>query len=223
MSVLWKQFLPYILPDVPGCPRHLAENAARDAGLEFGRESNYWTGTLAPINVVAGQSDYQLVAPTDAYITSPTQVQFYDGNETTTINPTTFDMLASSSTDWRNENSLVPSYYWMRDPMILSLYPTPNTAYTGALRVDVNLTSSRSSLTAPDTLYECWAEAVGYGAKYRLMMIANKTWSNMEAASIQKKLFDSMCAKARGHSIKSLSGISMGAKAQSFGGVRDTV
>ena len=53
-------FLPGILPDVPGCPLPTVRFHVHRAVMEFCRESGIWHEDLTPIDLVNDQRDYIL-------------------------------------------------------------------------------------------------------------------------------------------------------------------
>jgi len=58
----------YLLTDVPGCPAPLRTQALHRAAIEYCRRSGSWRDTLEAVNMVDGQTEYQIESPYPGYI-----------------------------------------------------------------------------------------------------------------------------------------------------------
>ena len=66
-----------------------------------------------------------------------------------------------------------------------------------ALQALVALTPKRDAIEVPDFLYGDWLEAIAHGARYRLMAIPGKPWTNHDLALFYMREFDKQIADAR--------------------------
>jgi hypothetical protein len=53
MAVNWEDFLREVLPEVAGCPVQIAENAIRNAAIEFCNQSRVWRERIVDVPLVA--------------------------------------------------------------------------------------------------------------------------------------------------------------------------
>ena len=60
MLTTFNAMLPYLMPDVPGCPENMALHALRAAAREFCGRTELWKKELVEIDVVADQQLYSL-------------------------------------------------------------------------------------------------------------------------------------------------------------------
>lgn len=200
----WRDFLPYILPDLADCPRMFAEHAARDAAIEFCTQSLCWRKSSDPADLVKDVSDYAFAAPEGSFVTAISRVVIREGSALPTeIQPVTYDEISRDFPDWFYTSERIPRAYWVREPGTITLVPTPSEDVPGCLMVDVFLAPTRVSEICPQFLFDHWAEAIGYGAKSRLMFVVGRPWSNAEAAVAYKDKFDSAISTAKGLTLKS--------------------
>jgi len=206
-------FLPDILMDVPGCPESVAVNALRHAIEDFCKNSLYWTVDHTPIDIVAGTHTYPLVPPvTDTIINDIT----YIAHDTQPLDPASTDQLdlywpkyrqkypylnSVSSDPWRSVTADIASLYHRPTPRTVRIVGIPTTSLTGGLTLRVALRPAPTMIETADllddTLYEDFREEIAFGAKYRLLIIPNKPWTDVKTAVIHRELFEAGISKAR--------------------------
>lgn len=154
------QWVPDILPDVPGCPDAMVEREVRRSAIAFCRDTLCWIERLDPITPEAGKLAYDLWLPREASL-----VQVYE--------------------------CAIGHKVALPDQIVFDVSPDD------AVIIDVALAPSINSETVPDHVAEQWYEAIASGAKYRLMEVPTRTWSNPQMAAHHRMLYTQMVHSAR--------------------------
>ena len=186
---LWDDFMPYVLPDVPGCPEIAAVQAVRNAAIEFCERTMLLQRDHDPITVVAGVVDYDFDPPTGYLVTKVMRVWFQKNELTPTVpddvnNPTVYNSLAAPVT------AAMPRNYIQKDERTFSLYPTPDTTAPNALTLRVALKPTRDSTSGDDVLYEDWVETIASGAKARLLSQNGRPYANGPLSGMHGAVFN---------------------------------
>lgn len=192
-------FYDEVLPDVPGAPQALALNAIRNAAIEFCLKSKVWVVDHDPLSAIAGQSVYEFEPPTGAVVSGVVSAWF-DGRR---MAPTTQAELSDEFANWRTMNG-TPTRYLQENAGEIILFPIPASALAGALTMKVSLKPSRASTTIDSWLFESYLEAIAHGAKWKLMIMPKKPWSDGATALYHKEMFDAAVDGARLAAFKGL-------------------
>ena len=190
MAATYEDFFPNILPEVPGVAEMVAENAVRNAVIEFCEKSLVLTRDHDPITLKAGVVDYDL-EPTKGYIVVKVMKAWLENNELTPLAPdfvreaSVYNRLFSSY----EANSDRPRAYLQKDERSISVWGVPDQDYANGLTLRVALKPSRAAESVESVLLEDYAETIASGALYRLMMSAGKPYTNNEMAAVHKGLF----------------------------------
>lgn len=175
MSINFTEIRARVHVEVPGCPLVLMDQKILDAAREFFRRTYIWRKELSAINIVAATTSYALTAPSGAQIVDVTKVEIQDRQLTRG-----FDFTMSLDAD---------------ATVVLEDSPTAN--ITGGLVVEVALMPALGTTSMEDRFYNMWPEAFAHGAKYYLMTIPGKPWSNPEAAAYYRGEFLKFIERAR--------------------------
>ena len=190
--VPYDNFLPEVLPYVPECPEPVAINAIRNAVIEFCTKS-MWLVSEQTIDLFALQRDYQLSLPIE---TELLRVQDAWYNHISLKPAGEEDLKRLYGLDWRVLEGR-PAYYTQLLPDTLRMCPMPIMDETGAVDLIVALRPIRVSTSCDVTLYDRWLEGVACGAKARLMMLPQQSYSDTQAALTNKALFNTAIGEAR--------------------------
>lgn len=186
----YENFFPNILPEVPGVAEMVAENAVRNAVIEFCEKSLILQRDHDPITVVQNIVDYDLEPPT-GYIVVKVMKAWLENAELTPLAPdfvreaAVYNRLFSSY----QANSDTPRAFLQKDERTVSLWGVPDKNYKSGLTMRVALKPTRAATTVEDVILEDYAETIASGALYRLMMSAGKPYTNAELAAVHKGLF----------------------------------
>lgn len=185
MSTRYENFLPEVLPYARDCPEVVAINAVRNACIDFCDQSLWLLYHHDPIDVVAGESTYELDLP-DGTTTARILDAWYDSTPLAPIGED--DLKSMFYSDWRDALG-EPRFYTHLDPSELVLAPIPQEDADEALAMIVALRPTRDSVEVDDTLYERWAEWIGWGARARLHDIPAQPFTDPAMAMKARQMF----------------------------------
>lgn len=189
-----EDFLKYVLPEVPGAPDEIASRAVVLATDEFLRNTLAWEIISDPIDLVAGERDYDMEVVPGALALTIRSVWTRNGE----LKPVTMSELQDRLPDWQVAQGTEPRFYNMVKGFgTLSVYPTPIEPFTSQLTFHSVYTIKKTSTTIPDDIVEQYLDAIASGAKARLMIMPGVSWSNPQLAVAHKQLFDDAVVKAR--------------------------
>jgi hypothetical protein len=185
-------FLPEVIPYVPGCPQPIAINAVRNALIEL-CDKSYWSVYEAdPLNIVAGTSDYELDSPTDTDIAGVIDVM-YNGY---VLQPAATDQLRQYyGVDWRTKQGS-PRFYTRLEQEVIRLVPNPDSSITSGLSIIVATKPCQTASTCDDDLFEKWKEGVAAGAVARLALLPQQGFTNPRLAEVMMTRFMQTVSKA---------------------------
>jgi hypothetical protein len=99
-------------------------------------------------------------------------------------------------TNWRTDVN-VPTRFYMQDDSTIGLVMNPSTTGQGNLRMLAALKPTRASTAFPSEIYERYAEVIAHGAKYRVMQIPKKPYTDFKMAAYHEGMFTALCGEAR--------------------------
>lgn len=196
-----KDFYPYVMPSVQGCPSALVSNAIKHAINEFCEKTSIWRVALDPINVVAGTATYAITSPTDTVLVAPVYVAISDN----TLAGTNIDDLDSMCSGWRNSQSNQPLWFYMDNDSSIVLVPEPTENITDGLYIEAALKMDLASDECPDWLLQNWVEPIAHGALMRLHAMPGHVWSDTNTVMYHKLKFRDGISRAKSKTMKSFS------------------
>lgn len=191
-------FYPYILPEVPGCPEPTVDVALRSAMIEFCEKTLIIQRDLDPVTVVKGITDYDIDPPNNQLVTRLLRVWYKDVELTPTApdnvnNAEVYNTLFTGA----DKNRADPRMFIQKDERTFTVYPIPQETVANGLTVRAALKPTRLAETVEDVLFEDYAEAISSGAKYRLLSMASKPWTNGPSATLALATFNTAINVAR--------------------------
>jgi hypothetical protein len=182
----YKSFLPEVLPYTRECPELAAVNAIRNACIEFCDRSHWLLHHHDAIDVVAGTSTYTLDPPAGTTIARIVDAWFAGH----LLAPIGEDNLKTMYfTDWREAEG-TPAFYTHLDPNEVILAPIPQQDEVEALTIIAALRPTRASTSVEDSVYERWAEYIGFGARARLHDINGQPYYDPAVAARCRAMFE---------------------------------
>lgn len=186
-----------LLPDVltllatdPSEP--VAVIAVRNTVIDFCGRSWLWREYSDPINVVAGQSSYDIDVPTGASMVTIMSARVNG----VPIDPRSAVELDETDPTWQTRDG-TPKYYSMLTTDTVELAPVPDENVTGGLIIQFALQPTRAATTFPDWIGEDFWEGLVAGAASRLMLMPNKPWADGASGAYYKAQFDSAIEHAK--------------------------
>ena len=208
--------LPEISPEAPGAPEPSIIIAARNAVIEFCEKSLYWAAQADPVDIEAGVHTYDLDSPESDSIVAGVLLASHDGTPLDRVSEDQLDLDWPSyqnkyrdvlryglSEPWRQVTATKPCMYLCPTPREIRLVGIPEASLTGGLTMKVGVKPNPQSEEFGEVLYEDYHEALAWGALYRLLMQPSKAWSNPQAATTYKVIFDQKINEAKGRRLAS--------------------
>jgi hypothetical protein len=184
---LWSDFYDLVVPDLPGCPFLMIDNALRQAAIAFCEQSLAWSYQHPDVSVVAATAVYAFVPPSGAVVHAITYAEFAD---------TAIECKAGESgitiDDWRNQTG-TPTYV-LGGATSATLVPTPDVA--GTLAMTVALKPSPTATGIDDAMFNEYRDAIIHGALARLMLSPKKPYSNPSLATYHQQQFTILTGQA---------------------------
>ena len=180
---LW---FPDVNPLVLGCDDITMTNAIRSACIEYCEKTRMFTYKPDAVETVANTAQYDLDLPS---MTNSVELQkvWIEGQE---IKPMPIDMQGiNDPTDTTVVEPGRPTNFFCDDFNTLTLFPTPDDAYTLTYRVCV--TPSKTSTMVDDFVYVNFWEEISWGALYRIMQQPGRAYTNAKLAVYYEAKFKS--------------------------------
>jgi hypothetical protein len=171
------KFLPYVLPHVQGCTLPFAEMAIRQSADEFCRKSRVLRETPDAIEVLPGQTEYEISPDTGGTV-------IYDVADVE-ISGQTLEAFEKNSAymKWRTFFTLKKTG---RETLLL-LKTVP--MQRGWMSLTLILVPEAGISTLPDPLFDDWREVLAAGALARLCATPNQPFTQLDLAQYQRGLF----------------------------------
>lgn len=185
--------LRYVLPDVPGCPIVMVENAILTAAIEFCDKSLYWTYDHDPITVVANVPEYELSLPDDSQLIQILDTAKLNNKD---ISQRTRVWLNNNVTNWQTLTQNQPEHFYIQRPWVIRLVGIPMVTSINGLVLEIALKPTPTATTLPDVVFNEWFEAISYGARSKLMEMPGKEWSEPNTALKYGAIFDQRISDA---------------------------
>lgn len=215
MPINWEDYLKEVMPDVKGCPIRVAENAIRNAAIDFCNESRAWRDPIDDVTTSADVHTYPLSGPTDSEIIALYYVKRNSANLPLKTIP---DMYLDRHR--QNPNTQEPKWFHQPSPQEIRFVWTPDAEYTYKCKAILKPTKDAES--GPDFLYNDWMEVIAHGAKMRLKMMSGRDWFDPKTASYDRKEFIKGKTEARIRDAKSNVASSTRARPGYFGTFRNS-
>ena len=184
---LWSDFYDLIMPDLPGCPFVMVDNALRQSAILFCEQSLAWRWDHPDISVAAGTAAYAFTPPAGAAVHSIIHAAL-DGKE---IEPHAGEANITIA-HWRNRSGAPRNV--LGGPTAVTLVPNPDTA--GILTMTVALKPSPVSPGIEDSQFNEYREAILHGGLARLMLSPKKPYTNAQLADHHQQQFSIKTAAA---------------------------
>lgn len=206
------EFMPFILPLVPGCPAPLAELTLRTVAIDFCTYAAVVQTVLDPIDVIADQFEYDLDVPFGTNVTLILNA-LYHGI------PMAF---AKTGDEPRFSGQLLPSHTGTSyaitqatdNTFQLNLVPPADDA--GAIVLRVATRPTRSATHLDDVLLADYGYEIGAGTAARLMLMPGQLFSNPQLAAAYQAIYLAARTDARIRADKSFGRATTGVRPRQF-------
>lgn len=200
MSQPIRNFLPYVLPHVPGAPDVACVQEIRKAAIEFCEQSKVWQSIMPAIGVTALTAEYAVPVPTDANSVMVMELYFRGSR----LPPKYPDQLKDTMHNWFDQTG-EPRWFTQLDQDNVRLIPIPAATESAVLRMRTAFKPTHEATTLPDILWTQYRNEIAQGAMGRLMLTPDKPWTNVELGAALLQQFDSAVSKAKVDAAKGFS------------------
>jgi len=181
-----------VLVDCHGAPEPLIIDALITALRDFCNQTRFWRQELPPINLVTGQSIYNLNSPADTEI-----VVIVQARSDHFLVPSSVNLLDRNLSGWRDMLAPRPTFYFQPTMNSIHVVPKPSGNISNGLNVIAALRPSRNATTIDDEIYREFGNEIIAGAKAYLQIAPNKPWSSPDHATANMTAFSSAIERAR--------------------------
>lgn len=178
--IAWSDFYDYVVPELPGIQLPLVDHWLRQISIEFCQETCVHTARVTPIDILADTSTYDLTSPVDETEPYLVKAAWYDDIP---LDIAPVDVLNRYYSYWPDVTDTQPSCYTHTRPDQITLYPTPDTALSGGLKVELVLRPTLVSTGLADWVFTRHVRDIAVGVKGRLMEMPGKPWTNLQLAA----------------------------------------
>jgi len=187
-------FLPHLLPDLPGCPHSIVKQQLLFAVIVFCQETHAWNEIQDPILVRERVNEIDVDTPTGARIVAVKDV--WASNRK--LRPVTMPQLFELIPNWQTAEGSEATYYnASTDYRTIRIFPIPIDVNGNTLTMRVAYAPKMDATSIPDELAIKYWDALIGGAKARLMVIPGKAWTNSQMSAYNRNVFDGGVLKAK--------------------------
>jgi hypothetical protein len=200
-TVKYSDLLPDVLPNLAADPSDpVTERAIRRAVIEFCAGSWVWQHFMDPIDLVAGESFYDLEPPTGGDISAIMDVKC-DGRSL--VNKS-LEWLNKEHPSWRLDRE-APKWFTQTTPDQIILAKVPDISVTGGLLVTMATEPARTSTNFPRWICNSFIYNLVDGALATLMLMPDKPWTDLKNGQARLESFNTAISNARANGIAALS------------------
>lgn len=196
-----------IQPQAMDCPVLLLLQTSRNVVADFCARTGVWREDFT-FSLQANVADYAPNPVADAIVdnvisvrkkVSSTSTNYYPiRDHKNRPGPTSIPDLDRIYPQWRDQTSDNGSvtYYTFNDGVI-TIVPKPTAFQQDWIKGTAIMYPSQDATDVPDVVYERYSQDVAAGVLARLMMMPNKTWSNMQLGQQYNKDYEKAVRSAK--------------------------
>jgi hypothetical protein len=215
--------VPKVRREVPNCPKFIVLDELRNTLIDFCINTDIYIQDLTPFVVVANVNEYDasdLDIPAGTELNHIIDVFRTTSPATTPLSQKQFTTLEAKSqiggvSIFHYYGKGKPKYYTQQDQETIMVAPTPEETET--LYVLYSLKPTQASTTIPNIIVNEYQETIIHGALYRLQMMKDSPWTDVQAADLNKRMYDKGEAIAVRKNKYGNVGASLTVKYQEFG------
>jgi hypothetical protein len=181
----WDDFLPLVIPHLPGCPNASIKTYLALTAREFFEKTYLWQDDIDAIYLAPNQVEYDLDAEAEV---EDVLAVVLDNEQ---LDRTEFRLIPFERRDEKGQ----PRMYWIHSDRTIRVFPTPDKR--AVLKVSAVLKPARDATGVEDWIYDTWADVLVNGVISRLAIMPGKEWTDVNLASMHKAMFEQAITKTR--------------------------
>jgi hypothetical protein len=181
----WDDFLPLVIPHLPGCPNASIKTYLALTAREFFEKTYLWQDDIDAIYLAPNQVEYDLDAEAEV---EDVLAVVLDKEQ---LDRTEFRLIPFE----RRDETGSPRLYWIHSDRTIRVFPTPDKRAT--MKVSAVLKPARNATGVEDWIYDTWADTLVNGVISRLAIMPGKEWTDVNLAAMHKALFEQAITKTR--------------------------
>ena len=197
-----ESLVPKVKREAPNCPSFIVIEELRNTIIDFCVNTDIYLADLTLFQSVTGINEYEsndLDIPSGAELNHILEFFYENGESDAQISEKSFSRLEPKSlignpSLFDSYGKGQPKYYSQKDQEIILLAPTPDKNYS--LYALYSLKPTSTATTIPNIIINEYQETIVHGALYRLQMMKDSPWSDLQAADLNKIMYDKGEARA---------------------------
>jgi hypothetical protein len=181
----WDDFLPLVIPHLPGCPNASIKTYLALTAREFFEKTYLWQDDIDAIYLAPNVVEYDLDAEAEV---EDVLAVVLDKEQ---LDRTEFRLIPFE----RRDETGSPRLYWIHSDRTIRVFPTPDKRAT--MKVSAVLKPARNATGVEDWIYDTWADTLVNGVISRLAIMPGKEWTDVNLAAMHKALFEQAINKTR--------------------------
>ncbi len=193
------EFFNEVRLDAPEVGLPFVRKAILDACRDFCKRTHIWKETKI-FSLGSLKSEYQLAIPENTFVQDVGYVgRIIDGTNNPvkysdrTKHKRTEEDMDYENPGWREARSDASDFWrWglLSDRRTLFVYPIPAKDLSNGVKLQIYLAPNQDAFEVPDILYDEWAEQIGFGAAAKILVIPNKSWTDLETGEMRRLQFN---------------------------------
>jgi hypothetical protein len=181
----WDDFLPLVIPHLPGCPNASIKTYLALTAREFFEKTYLWQDDIDAIYLAPNQVEYDLDAEAEV---EDVLAVVLDKEQ---LDRTEFRLIPFERRDEKGQ----PRMYWIHSDRTIRVFPTPDKR--AVMKVSAVLKPARNATGVHDWIYDTWADVLVNGVISRLAIMPGKEWTDVALAGMHKAMFEQAITKTR--------------------------
>lgn len=188
--------VPKVRREAPNCPKSIIIDELRNSLIDFCVNTDIYMQELTPFVVAANVNEYEandLDIPAGAELNHIIDI-FRSSSDSTVrlsqknLSPLEAKAQIGSQSIFKTYGTGRVKYYTQRDQENILIAPTPDSTET--FYALYSLKPTVTSTTIPSIIANEYKEAIVHGALYRLQMMKDSPWTDLQAAELNKRMYD---------------------------------
>jgi hypothetical protein len=181
----WDDFLPLVIPHLPGCPNASIKTYLALTAREFFEKTYLWQDDIDAIYLAPNVVEYDLDAEAEV---EDVLAVVLDKEQ---LDRTEFRLIPFERRDEKGQ----PRMYWIHSDRTIRVFPTPDKR--AVMKVSAVLKPARDATGVHDWIYDTWADVLVNGVISRLAIMPGKEWTDVALAGMHKAMFEQAITKTR--------------------------